>query len=180
MMTTLRAHSLVELKSAIRRIDLPWWDEAFSYPPVRRHLVSFTCVAETYKALDPTSRPALIEGVLRSLRGPTDPPKQIGLLKDSIQTLWCEEKQLPALKRLIKAIPADSTQAGSLVQIAVPAKGYKNEALRTCTDPSKLKSWIGAAFGPLNIFHVLFDLSFFDERTRLSRDELLRRVMNET
>lgn len=180
MMTALKAKTVGELKERVRRIELSWWNEAFTYPPAKRHLTPFTISSLTYKALNQPDYTILTEGVLRARRGPTDPAKIAGFLKDQVRTLWCEEKQLPALKRLIRAIPSESSELGSLVQIAVPKNGYKKEALVTVLEENSFSPWINKVFGPLNIFHVLFDLSYFDERTLEARNELLKKVMSES
>jgi hypothetical protein len=176
MMTTLKAKSLVQLKATIRDIDLRWWDSSFDYPPVKRHLLSFSDCAEYY-SVDTKITQQKIKDIAGVLFGPTRSIKNLGLIKDNLDVYWCEEDHLVALKRKMGAIPP----AGILssVQIGVSRKSFKKEAIITLAKGPSSLIWINSTFDRLNIFHVLFDLSFIDERCRMARNELIKRLMLE-
>ncbi len=185
MMTALKAKTVEDLRDAIRRLDISWWDMAFSYPPARRQLEPFSISAEFYSVLNPAlhrSKIPVLKGINGVVQGPTYPAKKVGLLIDPTPTLWCEEKYFNQVKARWKLVPAILRDEKEFhLQIATSKNGFKSDTIQSkINDSHNQTKWIAETFATLNIFRVLFDLSYLDERAREARNELLRRIFHES
>lgn len=182
IMNAMGADDLPALKRAISNIDYTWWHDAFHYPAARRYLSPFFSLAQEYRSLK--TETLAVEDMREQISSELHfaPPqilKTLGKIKDSNRYFWGTEDTVYKLKKKYKLTPFDHEVGVSKWIIAIPKKGWQKEAILSKTslrkDASNFKI---EAYGNLNIFRSLWDLSFGEPRFLEAQSQALKDILN--
>lgn len=177
LMTTLRVSTLVDLRDRIAQLPLAWWQMAFSYPATKRHLTPFWNTFESYLSLNDAQLADMLKHQ-PTAAGPLAVAQKFGVLRSTVSSIWVEADFVQKFKKEFRLVPAASDfQSNQVFWVATCVRGFEREAIKS-NSPGIINGHGLTSFGSNNSFRTLYDLSYFDERSREARDIMLKEILN--
>lgn len=185
IMSSATARDLVALRKMIGRLGSNWWLDAMLAPRTGRGMTAFYHLAQEYRIqgqnFDRNGAQEWAEQVLSRYPdtiwpGPIEVAKSLGAIFDKTVSFWVDPKVIAALKKEFKLVPIRAGEE-PICALAVPKSDFRVEAIRS------VAADVGAFPLPsnllgLNMFRVIWDLSFGDSRAREARAAIIKLVIN--
>ncbi|MGK5085622.1 hypothetical protein WDW37_20220 [Bdellovibrionota bacterium FG-1] len=185
LMSSMRVHSLMELRDAVSNLSIDWWISALRYPAIRRVFTPFFFHAKPYHSVLNQSEEAKLEKfnsfILSDKNdqlapGPTELAKKKGFLRDQDCTVWGTSVGLQTLKRDLRLVPGIERNSPTWF-LASPLHGFRREAILAHLPDHGLQFATQEGLSRVNVFRAIWDLSYGDARLMEVQVEMLKQVL---